>query len=432
MRDISAAETARAVKVRLFNTAERTGGAAIAASRLNDSLVDKGHDARLHVAQRQTDNWRVVVDGGRARNAAGRVRAFCDRLPVALQKSPNPVMHSPGWMSHLTAREIDATDADVINLHWIVNGFLSVGEIGRIRKPLVWTLHDSWAFCGAEHHPDWRGDTRYRDGYSRNNRLAGAGGLDVDRWVWRRKRGAWIRPFHVVAPSDWLAASARESALFRNFPVSVIPNVLPTDIFRPIDCRTAREILRLPTDATVVLFGAVGGHFLKGWDLMQSALARIAASIPNVVGVILGMSEPEHPPALGLPLYWMGHLRDEPTLAMLYSAADVTVVPSRQEAFGQSASEAHACGCPVVAFRATGLIDVVYHEITGYLAEPFSSDDLTRGIEWVLADRERRSSLGAQARNRAVRLWSPEAVVPQYEEVYRRAIELRRSEGRAT
>ena len=424
-------ETERALRVRLLNTAERTGGAAIATARLHDALVEKGHDARLHVARRQTDNWRVIDQNGTAKKAAYQVRAFCDRIPAAFQKSPNPVMHSPAWMSQMSAKAIDALDTDIVNLHWIVNGFLSVEEIGRIRKPIVWTLHDSWAFCGAEHHPDWRGDVRYRDGYSRDNRLAGATGLDIDRWVWRRKKRAWTRPFHVVAPSEWLAASARDSALFRNFPVSVIPNVLPTHVFRPIERRIARDILRLPADATIVLFGAIGGHFLKGWDLMQVALTELGARASNVVGVILGMGEPEHPPALGIPLRWMGHLRDEPALALLYSAADVAVVPSRQEAFGQSASEAHACGCPVVAFRSTGLTDVVAHQITGYLAEPFSSEDLTRGIEWVLADQERRASLGAEARNRALRLWSPEAVVPQYDDVYRRALEKSR-EGRAT
>lgn len=416
-------EAERALKVRLFNTAERAGGAAIAASRLHDALVRRGHDARLHVAERQSDNWRVVVAGGRGRQIAGKVRALADRLPLALQKTTNPIMHSPGWMSNLRAHAIDAMDADVVNLHWIVNGFLSVEEIGRIRKPLVWTLHDSWAFCGAEHHPDWRGDTRYREGYTGGNRLAGASGLDVDRWVWRRKTRAWTRPFSVVAPSEWLAAAARSSALFRHFPVSVVPNVLPTDVFRPIERRVAREILRLPPDATIVLFGAMNGGFLKGWDLLQSALAQLASRAPGAVGVIFGMSEPEHPPALGMPLYWMGQLHDEATLALLYSAADVAVVPSRQDAFGLTASEAHACGCPVVAFRATGLAEVVAHEETGYLAEPFSSDDLARGIEWVLADPERHARLGVQARARAIRLWSPQAVVPQYEDVYRRAIE---------
>lgn len=418
----------RGLDVRLFSTSERIGGAAIAAYRLHDALVRAGHTSRLHVAERQSDAWRVIAPMGRGPRLAGRLRAAADRLPLALQRTANPIMHSPAVMSSVRAATINALGADVVNLHWIVNGFLSIEEIGRIRAPLVWTLHDSWAFCGAEHHPDWRGDTRFRDGYTDSNRLDGSAGLDVDRWVWKRKMRAWTEPFCVVAPSEWLASAARSSALFRRHPVSVIPNVLATDVFRPVECRVAREILRLPPDGLVVLFGAMGGGYLKGWDLLQPALSQVGARVAGTVGVIFGMSEPEHPPTLGMPLHWMGQVHDETTRALLYSAADVTVVPSRQEAFGQTGSEAQACGCPVVAFGATGLLDVVAHGETGYLAEPFSSKDLAQGIEWVLTGGQ-RADLGRRARKRAVLLWSPEVVVPRYEAIFHQAIELRGGGG---
>ena len=153
-----------------------------------------------------------------------------------------------------------------------------------------------------------------------------------------------------------------------------------------------------------------------------SALVVVAKHLPEAHTVILGQEMPKNPPFLGMPMHWMGHLHDDATLALLYSAADVMVVPSRQEAFCQSGFEAHACGCPVVAFNATGLRDVVEHGQTGYLAEPYSSDGLAKGIEWVLADVQRHAHLSANARVRVVSLWSYELVVPQYLEVYRRAI----------
>ena len=129
------------------------------------------------------------------------------------------------------------------------------------------------------------------------------------------------------------------------------------------------------------------------------------------------------PPQLGLPLHWLGHLSDDVTLSILYSAVDVTVVPSRQENLPQSGTEAQACGCPVVAFNTTGLKDIVEHEQTGYLAEAYKTEDLARGIMWVLEDKDRHSKLSVQARQRAVSLWSHEVVVPQYLEVYGRAID---------
>jgi glycosyltransferase involved in cell wall biosynthesis len=206
----------------------------------------------------------------------------------------------------------------------------------------------------------------------------------------------------------------------RNWPVRVIPNVLDCRQFQPWPKLLAREILGLPPNVTLVLFGAMDGvsNFIKGWDLLQPALARIANEHVGVNGVIFGQNEPAHPPNLGLPLHWMGHLNDDATLALLYSAGDVMVVPSRQEAFGQTGSEAQACGCPVVAFDCTGLQDVVEHRITGYLATPFDTVDLANGIKWVIENKKRYESLSRAARERALRLWAPEVVTPRYREIY--------------
>ena len=188
-------------------------------------------------------------------------------------------------------------------------------------------------------------------------------------------------------------------------------------------------MLGLPQEPRLVLFGAIGGGRdpRKGWDLLQPALTQVAGGVSNVHGIIFGQSEPQLPPQLGLPLHWMGHLHDDTTLALLYSAADVTVVPSRQDNLPQSGTEAQTCGCPVVAFNVTGLPDVVEHGTTGYLAEVYSSEDLAKGIAWVLEDAERHAQLGAQARERAVLLWSPDVVVPQYLEVYQAAIDAQTS-----
>jgi glycosyltransferase involved in cell wall biosynthesis len=206
----------------------------------------------------------------------------------------------------------------------------------------------------------------------------------------------------------------------RKWPVTVIPNTLDCRQFQPWPKPLAREVLGLPPHAILVLFGAMrgGSDFIKGWDLLQSALASLASEHIGVNGVIFGQSEPVNPPNLGLPLHWMGHLNDDATLALLYSAADVMMVPSRQEAFGQTGSEAQACGCPVVAFNCTGLQDIVEHRVTGYLATPYDSVDLANGIKWVIENKDRHESLSSAARERALRLWAPEVVIPSYKAIY--------------
>jgi glycosyltransferase involved in cell wall biosynthesis len=209
------------------------------------------------------------------------------------------------------------------------------------------------------------------------------------------------------------------------WPIHVVPYALDVDVFCPLERRSARNAFDLPPEKKIILFGAVGKHTdkRKGFDLLVEALSRLDNRQEEYIGLIFGQSEPQHIPKVGFPLSWVGYIEDDSLLASLYSAADVMVVPSRQEALGQTASEAQACGTPVVAFAATGLKDVVVHRKTGYLAEAFSTDDLARGLSWILEDEQRRAAIGQAARFRAVECWHPSVTAAQYRAVYQQAVE---------
>jgi len=408
------------MKILMVSSSDILGGAARAAFRLHKSLIADGLESRMLVGIKKSDI--ISIDGPEKRlgKAMGLVRPFLGQALMGLQKTGNPFFHSPAILPSCLIDEINTSSADVINLHWVCDEFLSIEDIGRIRKPIVWTLHDMWAFSGAEHYGPDNSRARWINGYKKDNRPADHKGFDIDRWVWNRKLRAWRHPIQIVTPSRWLSECVQASHLMRAWPVTTIPNTLDCRQFQPWPRSLAREIIGLPPNATLVLFGAMegGNNFIKGWDLLQPALARIANERIGVNGVIFGQSEPIHPPNLGLPLHWMGHLHDDATLALLYSAADVMVVPSRQEAFGQTASEAQACGCPVVAFNCTGLQDVIEHHVSGYLATPYDSIDLANGIRWVIENKDRHESLSRAARERALRLWSPEVVIPRYKAIY--------------
>jgi glycosyltransferase involved in cell wall biosynthesis len=169
-----------------------------------------------------------------------------------------------------------------------------------------------------------------------------------------------------------------------------------------------------------VLFGAVGGSQdpRKGWDLLAAALPQLLGRFPGLEAVVCGQAEPADPPLLGLPVRYVGRLHDDQSLAMLYSAADVVVVPSRLDNLPQMATEAQSGGVPVVAFDCGGLPDVVQHQQTGYLARPYDSADLAHGMAWVLESAERQAQLGQAARQRAVQLWSPAVVARQHRDLY--------------
>ena len=209
----------------------------------------------------------------------------------------------------------------------------------------------------------------------------------------------------------------------------VIPNPLDPQQWFPIAPDLAKTVLGLPNEGPLVLFGAMGGTNdpRKGSDLLVQALPHLAAQfadrsrIPRLV--IFGQQRDADASNICLPVHYLGHLQDDVSLRLAYSAADVMVVPSRQEAFGQTASEAHACGTPVVAFNTGGLPDIVNDRVTGALAEPFDPASLAAAIQWVLGNEQRRAALGAAARERAERLWAPARVAGMYTEIYRLVLE---------
>lgn len=412
------------VRVLHASASDLDGGASRAAFRLHRALSAAGVESTMIVDRRLSNDAQVCGPSNRVVDLINRVRRKLDPLPDKLLGPRREGVRSTNWIPGFQAQRIATFAPDLVNLHWICAGLLSIGQIGRLRRPVVWTMHDMWAFCGAEHYPPSIDEDRWRNGYHRTNRGRHEGGLDTDRWIWHWKRSAWSQDISVVAPSSWLAETARGSALFSNSRTWIIPNPVPLETFRPTARRTARQQLRLPDASTLVLFGAMGGTRdpRKGWDLLQSALLLLSSQFLNVQAVIIGQDAPRVQPRIGVPLHWFGHVDDDRQLALLYSACDVTVVPSRRENLPQLATEAQAAGCPVVAFRIGGVPDAVEHKITGYLAEPFEVEDLAAGIEWVVSDEVRQLTLRAEARYRAERLWADNVIASQYLNVYQEVL----------
>jgi glycosyltransferase involved in cell wall biosynthesis len=215
-----------------------------------------------------------------------------------------------------------------------------------------------------------------------------------------------------------------------DWPIRIVPNTLDVDRFQPLEKAFCRKALGLPQEPNLIAFGAIGGSQdpRKGFDLLFSAISCLSSNKLDrqTQCIIFGQSEPIDPPRLGIPMTYLGHLGDDYTLALVYSAADVVVVPSRQDNLPQTATEAHSCGRPVVAFDVGGMSDVVDDRVTGYLAKPFEPGDLAKGICWTIQDGDRLANLGREARKRALSLWVPETIVKQYLGVYEEATDAAR------
>ena len=410
------------MKIFVINHSDIYGGAARAAYRIHHALLQQAHVSRMHVNLAISDDWTVQGPETRWAKLSAFIRPRIGSLGLRLLNTDNLIIHSPSILpSHWTKR-LNQSDADVLHLHWVNEEMMSIADIGKLRKPIVWTLHDMWAFSGAEHYTE---EYRWREGYRINNRPLYESGFDVNLWTWKRKRTYWRRPMQIVTPSTWLANCVRQSSLMCDWPVSVVANPLNTDFWKPIDKCTAREILQLPSHVPIVLFGALAGGNdpRKGFDLLTKALHCLDGQLPEMEIVVFGQLAPKEPPNLGFPTHYSGHLHDDISLRLLYSAADVLVVPSRQESFGLTASEAHACGTPVVAFDNTGLADIVGHKATGYLAKAFEVEDLAYGIRWVLMQNA-KLRLGENAREKAVADYSYPVIAEKYLKLYQNAIEV--------
>ncbi len=414
---------ARTIRPVLVSASDGLGGADIAAYRLHRALLGQGMPSTMMVRNSITADPTVQILATQGGVGRRWLRGHLTNMALWTQLSHNGVHRSLNLVPSGSIPGILAQQPDVVHLHWVGADLLSLKEIQDLPRPVIWTMHDSWPFCGAEHHPANGTDTRYRDGYSKATRVHGDSRFDLDAFGYRAKRRVWSRRFTLATPSRWMAENSRASLLMGHLPVTVIPNAIPVDEFTPRDRLEARRTLGLDPMAPIIAFGALGAQSdpNKGWDLLTKALAELVRTVPGVQAVVFGGDDST---SLGMPIHAVGRLSSSSELAAVYAAADLFVVPSRMESFSQTAAEAQAVGIPVVGFAATGLLDVVADGVTGRLVAPFDPSALANGITQILqADSADRSAMGVAARERALRLWAPHVVASQYTQLYAGALE---------
>lgn len=384
------------MKILHLSYTDAKGGAAKACYRTHQALRRAGYDSEILTCLPP----RHVEDSS--------VRSYCDTLLKQawrkllkvgtlatvrlLQQTTNQNLHTLQRFSIVSAKYLNACDADVISLHWVYFEMLGIREIKKIKKPILWTLHDMWPFMGTEHYDDLEHPKRYVAGYTRQNN-ENVRGIDFNRQMFEAKRKHWKDvEMTIIAPSRWMKNCVEESALLGHQRVVQIPYTLPPEIFYPREKAAMRKKLNLPLDKKIVAFGAfdIRSH-IKGGDLLHEALPKIKRE--DVEFVVFGLGDSQD--IAGIKTHGMGFVHDEQKLADIYSAADVTVVPSRQDNLPNLVLESIACGTPVVAFDIGGMPDMIQHKYNGYLAEAFDTDDLAKGIAEVL---DATADLSAQSR----------------------------------
>jgi len=418
------------MKILIVNTSDIQGGAARAAYRLHKALLNLDIKSTMLVQNKSTDDYTVkTISNTKFQKITDKLRPYINNIPLIFYKNRTKTLFSTSLFgSNTVVNKINELNPDIVHLHWIVRGMIKIEDLKNIKAPIVWSLHDNWAFTGGCHIM-WECE-KYKNECGLCPRLGSTKDNDLSRKIFKRKYIIFskIENITIVGLSKWLTECSKNSTLLKNKKHINLPNPINTDIYKSFEKKKARELWNLPKNKKLVLFGAMDAtsDINKGFAELIKALSIL--NLKNIELVVFGSNEPERSQNLGFKTHYMGHLHDDVSLVTLYSAVDVMIVPSLQESFGQTASESMACKTPVVAFGATGLLDIVNHKKNGYLAKPFDVEDLANGIEWVLnLDDNLYDKLCKNAREKVVREFDSKIVAKKYIELYKEVLNEKQS-----
>ena len=409
------------IKPLILNSTDNVGGAARAAYRLHQALRGIGVDSEMLVQIKFSNDDSVAGAQSSTTKRLAYLAYELDQFPLKSYRDRREGFFSPQWIPQRIVSNVNRYAPDVINLHWINNGFVRIEALKRFKAPIVWTMHDMWPFTGGCHYST--GCERYTEACGCCPLLRSENENDLSRHVWKRKSNSWENlDITVVALSNWLAECARRSSLFAHLPIKVIPNCIDTSIWKPVERDFAREQLGLPKDKKIAGFAALRATSdrRKGFHLLMPAMELLRGF--NLDGklelAVLGASDCVEIMELPIRTHALGEIHDDEQLTLFYSAIDVFVLPSIQDNLPNTIMESLSCATPCVAFEIGGLADMLDHGINGYLCRPFEAQDFAAGIAWVLEDEERQKFLSNNARQKVLSTYAPKVVANQYLDLF--------------
>ena len=441
------------MQITILSTFDTQGGAAIAASRLNKALNNNGLTSNVLVQDKKgKDITTQSIANSWFQKKMALARFALDRLQFVFYEKSKEVRFS---FSQATVGVDVSThplirQSDVIHLHWINFGFLSLNSLEKLiktNKSIVWTLHDMWAFTGGCHYS---GDCENYLNSCGNcvPFLRNPSDTDLSNQVWQRKAEIFKKSnFTIVACSEWLAQKARQSSLLQGKTILSIPNPIDVNIFQPTPKDVAAMSFQLAYDKNYILFAAAKiSDERKGFSYFKEALSMFDARLSmldarnsmfgmndvlnsehrksnienrkeDIEILIFGQAQVSDFEGLPFKVNILGRLSDLETIAKVYSAASVFVSPSLEDNLPNTIMESMACGTPVVGFEVGGIPEMIDHKSTGYLAKYKSAEDLAKGIYWTLFESDYQA-LVHNSRQKVLDNYSEKVVAGRYKKVY--------------
>jgi glycosyltransferase involved in cell wall biosynthesis len=428
------------MKITILSTFDNFGGASIAASRLNKALNINGLSSKMLVQEKKGNlpNIETIAPNWFQKKLAF-LRFALDRLQFTFYEKNKDVrfIFSQAKIGVDVSNHPLIQQSDIIHLHWINFGFLSLNSLEKLfktNKPIICTLHDMWAFTGGCHYA--RECTNYEKSCGNCEQfLKNPSQNDLSHQVWERKKEIFSNAnLTIVTCSEWLAQKARESSLLKDKTIISIPNPIDIEIFRPIEKSVARAYFKLNPVKKYILFGAVKisderkgfAYFVEASSVISNQLLVNGEKISDIEIIIFGQAQASDFERLPFKVNILGRLSDLEIIAKAYSAATVFVSPSIEDNLPNTIMESMACGTPVVGFEVGGIPEMIDHKKsgmppTGYLAKYKSVEDLAKGIYWTLFESDYQQ-LVHNSRQIVLDNYSEKVVAEKYKKVYQSLI----------
>ncbi len=389
-------------------------GAGRATFRLHKALQSSGVDSTMWVGQKQSDDDSVInIQKGNWLNFIRKVNVKLEKLWIGKFTG---TIFSSGRHAMSLAKKINRFKADIIHIHWINRGFISINDITSFNGPIIFTMHDMWYFTGGCHVTG--NCSKFISHCCSCSQLVLTKHNDVAKQVFMLKEHVYNNSNPLfIAPSNWMYNMAKSSALLQKKRIDHVPNTIDVELFKK---RTKiRKPLEISDSKKLVLFGAIDAtsDANKGFAFLDCAIRQLDKSKYELI-VVGGKSTDVYDNNLP-KVHNVGYVADEYQMVEYLSVADVVVVPSKQENFSNMILEAMACSTPVVAFDIGGNSDLIRHKQNGYLAEAFDSKDLANGIDWVSSDSERNLELSNNAREYVVNNFNMRIIAEKHIALYK-------------
>ena len=381
------------MKILHVNFSDNYGGAAIAVMRIHKLLLRNKIDSSLLVSDKILNEPKTFSINKTSEKLKNIIKGSINRNLKFLFKSKNKTTHSLNIIPSSLLCEINKFNADIVNLHWIGNETISISQINKIKAKLVWTLHDMWPFCGAEHYTN---NKRFEYGYKLSNKPTNETGLDINKYIWGKKTRYFKKIKKIIVTSSWMKNTAKKSFLFKDKQITEIPLPIDVNNWNYIENnKYIKKLLKIEQNKKIIVFGS--DNYLKNERKGLKFYLNLVKKLNKDKYQFIVFGENNHEEFnsylkklnIKKKILNVGKFKDELSLKIFYSSVDLLILPSVQESFGLIAQEGSIMGVPSVVFNNTGLTSVIDHKKNGYLSKANSNEDIYAGAKWCLSNLKR-------------------------------------------